>query len=109
MQIHRIHSRVTETEADAVAVGIFEDAPLGEAAAAVDAAVNGAIRGLVERKEFSGHSYEVAPLLVPVGRAKQVLLVGLGKRDKFDAGAAFRVSSAAARHLAAKPAAFGQG
>lgn len=103
MQIHPINSRVTETEADAVVVGVFEDAPLGSAAAEVDSALNGAIRGLVERKEFSGRSYEVAPLLVPMGRARQVLVVGQGRREKFDAGAAFRVSAAAARHLAAKP------
>ncbi len=102
MQIHRIHSSVTETEADAVVVGVFEEAALSGAAAQVDAALNGAIRRLVERKEFSGRSYEMAPLLVPAGRARQVLVVGQGKREKFDAGAAFRVSAAAARHLAAK-------
>jgi len=103
VQIDQIQSRVSETVADAVVVGVFEDAPLNAAAAQVDAAVGGAIRGLIERKEFSGRPYEVAPLLVSVGRAKQALVVGQGRREKFDAGMAFRVSAAAARHLAAKP------
>src|SRR4029077_21221437 len=30
-------------------------------------------------------------------------VIGLGKKDRFDAGAAFRCSAAAARHLASKP------
>ena len=58
--------------------------------------LKGAIRELIERKEFTGKAYETAPLLVPVGQAKQVLVVGLGKRDKFDAGMAYRASTAAA-------------
>ncbi len=76
MQISRIRSRVLETDADAIAVGAFEDRPLSGAAAEVDAALNGAIRGLIERREFVGRSYELAPLLVKVGQAKQVLVVG---------------------------------
>jgi leucyl aminopeptidase len=103
VQVHHIHSRANETEADAIAVGVFEDTPLGEAAAAVDSALGGAIRSLQGRKEFTSRSYEMAPLLVSVGRARQVLVVGLGKRDEFDAGSAFRAASAAARHLAGKP------
>jgi leucyl aminopeptidase len=102
VQIQSVSSTALETEADAIAVGVFEDSPLVGAAAQVDAALRGAVAGLVERQEFTAHSYETAPLLVPVGRARQVLLVGLGKREKFDAGAAFRSSAAAARALAAK-------
>jgi leucyl aminopeptidase len=103
VQIDSVKTPVLETAADAIAVGVFEDAPLAAAAAQLDAALNGAVRGLVERKEFTAHANETAPLLVPVGKARQVLLVGLGKREKFDAGAAFRASASAARTLAAKP------
>ncbi|MEX0679321.1 MAG: leucyl aminopeptidase [Pirellulales bacterium] len=102
MQILPVTSPALETAADAIAVGVFEDAPLAGAAAEVDAALGGVIGGLVERQEFSAHAHDTAPLLVPVGRAKQVLLVGLGKRAKFNNGAAFRSSAAAARALAAK-------
>jgi leucyl aminopeptidase len=103
VQIQRIHSSVTQTEADAVVVGVFEATGLSGAAAEVDAALGGAIRGLIERKEFTGRNYETVSLLVSVGRARQALVVGLGKKDRFDAGAAFRCSAAAARHLAGKP------
>jgi leucyl aminopeptidase len=91
-----------ETAADVVVVGVYQDSPLEGAAAELDKALSGALRGLIERKEFGGRSYETAPLLVPVGRAKQALAVGLGSKDKFDAGAAFRCSAAAARQLAGK-------
>jgi leucyl aminopeptidase len=103
VQIEPVKTPVLETAADAIAVGLFEDSPLAGAAAQVDAALAGAVRGLVERKEFAAHANDTAPLLVPVGKTRQVLLVGLGKREKFDAGAAFRASAAAARALAAKP------
>jgi leucyl aminopeptidase len=92
-----------EIDADALAVGVFEDAPLSGAAEAVDAALQGAIAKLVERKEFAAKAYETVPLLVPVGKAKQVLVVGLGKREKFDAGMAYRCAAAAARALSSKP------
>lgn len=103
MHIETVKLGPLEVAADALAVGIYEDAPLSGFAATVDAALGGAIRGLIERKEFSGRSHETAPLLVQLGRAKQALLVGLGKREDFDAGAAFRAAAAAARTLAAKP------
>jgi leucyl aminopeptidase len=103
VRIERIDTPVGETAADALVVGVFQDAPLVGAAVEVDAALGGAIRGLIERKEFSGRAYETAALLVPVGKARQALVVGLGKKEAFDAGAAFRTAAAAARHVAAKP------
>ncbi len=103
MQINRITSRVTETKADALVVGVYQDAPPEGAAGDVDTALNGAIRGLIERKEFTGRAYETAPLLVPVGLASQTLVVGLGRAESFDTGAAFRCAAAAARSLAGKP------
>ena len=103
MQVQANYSPPLETDADALAVGIFQDAPLTGAAAAIDAALGGAIRALVDRKEFTGRSYETAPLLVPVGRAGQAMLVGQGRKEKFDAGEAFRAAGAVAKALAAKP------
>ncbi len=42
MLVAKPTTSVTETEADAIAVGVFEDAPLGEAAAAeIDRATDG--------------------------------------------------------------------
>ncbi|REK19127.1 MAG: leucyl aminopeptidase [Planctomycetota bacterium] len=102
VQIQSLSSSPLETAADALAVGIYEDAPLAGATAEVDKALGGAVRGLIDRKEFSGGSYETAPLLVPMGQAKQALLVGLGKKDAFNTGEAFRCAAAASRALAAK-------
>jgi leucyl aminopeptidase len=84
-------------------VGVYQDAPLTGAAAEVDAVLGGAIRALVERKEFTGRAYDLVPLLVPIGLARQALVVGLGGKEQFDTGAAFRCSAAAARQLAGKP------
>jgi len=102
VQIEQTEQPALEIAADALAVGIFDGEPLSGAAATIDAELKGAIRQLIERQEFAGKAYETAPLLVPVGKAKQVLLVGLGKRDKFDAGMAYRTSAAAVRALTGK-------
>ncbi len=103
MQFELVQSPALEIPADAMAVGVFEDAPLSVAADDVDTALRGALRGLIERNEFSAKAYETAPLLVPVGKARQVLIVGLGKREAFDAGMAFRCAAASARVLSTKP------
>jgi leucyl aminopeptidase len=103
VQIDSLTTSALETAADAIAVGVFQDAPLAGAAEQVDQALSGAVRGLIERQEFSAGAGETAALLVPAGKARQVLLVGLGKREKFDPGAAFRAAGAAARALAARP------
>jgi leucyl aminopeptidase len=102
MEVRRIQSPVLDTRADAIVVGMFQDAGPEGPAEAVDKQLNGAIRALVERKEFSGRHCETASLLVGVGQARQALVVGLGPRDKFDTGAAFRASGAAARALSGK-------
>jgi leucyl aminopeptidase len=103
VEIQLTHQPTLEIEADALAVGVFEDASLSGAAAAEDAALQGAILKLIERQEFGAKAYETVPLLVPVGKARQVLVVGLGKREKFDAGMAYRCAAAAARALSSKP------
>ncbi len=102
VQVKQIKTRVGETAADAAVVGIHEDGPLEGAAAEVDAALDGAVRALIERKEFSAGRNETASLLVPMGLAKQTLLVGLGKKGTFDAGTAYRCAATAARCLAGK-------
>jgi leucyl aminopeptidase len=91
-----------DIEADALVVGVFEGGQLSDPAQQIDAALQGAITKLIQRGEFSGKLYETAPLLVSVGRASQVLLVGLGKRDRLDVGVAYRVSAAAARALSSR-------
>ena len=104
MKVSHTGGSATEIDADAVVLGLFSDSPLPAPAAAVDRATGGLITRLVEAKEVSGKAYELTPLWSPAGvAAPLVLLVGLGPREDFDRGVAFRASSAAARHLAGKP------
>jgi leucyl aminopeptidase len=102
VQVQSISSRASETRADAVVVGVYQDAEPTGAAAEIDILLGGAIRRLIQRQEFTGRCYELAPLLVPVGLAQQTLVIGLGPREKFDTGMAFRTAAAAGRNLAAK-------
>ncbi len=106
IKIRSIKTSVTETEADAVVVGLSADSAPAGPAAEVDKATDGLISRIVESKEFTGKICEIMPIWGAAGvNAPQVLVVGLG-----DAGAAgglksdvaFRAAAAASRHLAAK-------
>ena len=82
----------------------MSNGPLAGAAAEVDAASEGRLTKLLEAKELTGKRCEVTVLFaLPGVAASQVLVVGLGERDRFDRQAAFRTAGAAARRLADKP------
>ena len=104
MNLQSTSAPITQIEADAVVIGVFDDKQLGRAAEAVNAATGGQIARLIETKEFSGKRFELLPLLAPAGmKARQVLVVGLGEKSKFDAGMAYRATAAAAKCIASKP------
>lgn len=89
---------------DAVVVGLYENAAPTGLAAEIDKASGGLIARLMEQKELTGKKYELVSLHSPAGvQARQVLVIGLGPRDKFDAGVAYRTAACASRHLAGKP------
>ncbi|MBX7167772.1 MAG: leucyl aminopeptidase [Pirellulales bacterium] len=93
----------TTLEADCVVVGLFDDKQFDRPAAAMNAATGGALARLIEGGDLSGKPLELVPLLAPTGiRAAQVLVVGLGPRENFDRGTAFRAAAAAIRQLAAR-------
>jgi leucyl aminopeptidase len=103
MKITAMQSNVTQIAADAVVVGHYADSTLGGPAAEVDAATGGALTRLTESKDITGKHAELTQLLAPNGiRASQVLVVGLGSREKLDRGAAFRATATASKHLAGK-------
>jgi leucyl aminopeptidase len=84
--------------AGALALGIFEgEARLGGAAADVDRASGGAIRALLKTGDFAGRWLESVVLYPSRGKAKRVLLVGLGPRAAFDARRARQTAAVAAR------------
>jgi len=108
MKISQIKSPVAQAAIDAIVVGVFSDERPGDskaakAAADIDRATSGLLTKLVERQEITGKKYELTTLLAPPGiAAGQILMVGLGEREKFDAGAAFRAAGTAAKQLAGK-------
>jgi leucyl aminopeptidase len=103
MKLTTTASPISETNADAIVIGIFDDQQLGPSAAAINGATGGQITRLIDAKEFLGKPFEMLTLLAPAGvSATQVVAIGLGERSKFDAGMAYRVAAAAAKHLASK-------
>lgn len=102
MQFSITQGSITATAADAIVVNLFEGVETpGGATAAVDAALNGSIRALIASGDFEGKAGTTA-LLYADGRlpAPRVLLVGLGKADKFDMQAARKATASAHKALA---------
>src|SRR3954451_11446799 len=92
---------LTEIETPLLVVNLFQgDSELGGASAAVDEALGGLLGRLREDGELRGKAGE-AVLVHNHGdttlRARRVLVVGLGPRDRFDAEAARRAAATAAR------------
>ena len=97
MRILVRRGNVAKHKAGALALGVFEQAPLGGAAQAVDRATRGAIRRLIRHQDFTGRFLETA-VLYPSGLgAPRLILVGLGPRGAFSPVRALQASAAAAR------------
>jgi leucyl aminopeptidase len=99
MNVKVVRANIQDYEADALVVNLFEGvtAP-GGATGAVDHALGGQIGDLIAGGDFQGKLAETAVLysrgVIP---AKRVILVGLGKQEKFDLEAARRAAGAAAQ------------
>lgn len=87
MRIECILGDIRAAKADMVVVNLFEgEKRPGGAAAAVDAAIGGAIAAAVRDGDFEGKLGETLPLRPSRGlSAPRVLVVGLGKKEKFTA------------------------
>lgn len=88
---HRIDLRfafgsITESDARALALGVFRDVAPSGAASALDARLGGAITDFTRRRMFSGNVGEV--FMLPTGRndlrADLIAFVGLGAFDRFN-------------------------
>lgn len=103
MNIQIKQGAIQESSADTIIVNLFDDVttPSG-ATGAVDAALDGAISALIAAGDLTGKAGEVG-VIYPRGAmaAQRVLIVGLGKRDKFNAEAVRRASAAAIKRARA--------
>jgi leucyl aminopeptidase len=102
MDIQVIQGDLAQQQSDCLVANLFEGVtePAG-ATGALDRALDGAIRHLIGSGDFSGEAGSTA-LLYTNGElpAPRVLLVGLGKAERFDLHAARRAAAAAARSVA---------
>jgi leucyl aminopeptidase len=103
MLIHLIRQSISEVRAPWIVLFWFEDE--GDLPPELQAApVCNLILRLSEQRELSGSLGELTALHGVGGLSDgSVLVAGLGRREKFDAGATFSASLAAAKRLAGKP------
>ncbi len=101
MNLQAVQGNIVELEVDCLVVNLFEGVtePSG-ATGVVDKALNGAIRRLIAGRDFTGEAGKTALIYtngqIPAGR---VLIVGLGKSEKFDVHGVRSASATAAREL----------
>jgi leucyl aminopeptidase len=85
----------------AVVVGVLDGGALTPTARRIDEATDGAVARAIKAGRFKGGRGQTLQLLAPSGvRASRVVLVGLGKGDKFDDLAAQAVGGASVAALA---------
>ena len=103
MAVTTTSERIQDIAADAVVIGVHAEAPLAGSSEEFNRATGGLLTRLLEAKEITGKKCEVVTLLAPPGiKARAALVVGLGPKDAFDRGIAYRAASAAAKSLAGK-------
>jgi len=101
MQITLATQPFATIETDALVTYVFEDPdPVQGHIAEIDQAANGLLKKLAKSGELTGKTLEMTLIHAPAGlKAARMLLVGAGKREKFDSAALRKVSGAALRHL----------
>src|SRR5208282_1527115 len=88
-------------ETEALVSYIFEESdPVQGRISELDQAANGLLRTLARSGELTGKTLEMTLIHAPAGlKAARLLLVGAGKREKFDSAALRKISGAALRYL----------
>lgn len=92
-------------ETDCVVLGLYAEGSLTPAGEALDGASGGRLKQLIARGDASGKAGRTALLHdLPGVKAPRVLVVGLGERDKLDAGAWLKAVGEAVKALKGGPA-----
>jgi len=101
MQITLATQPFATIETEALVTYVFEDADIGQGRIAeIDQAANGLLKKLAKGGELTGKTLEMTLIHAPAGlKAARLLLVGAGKREKFDSAALRKISGAALRYL----------
>ena len=101
MQITFATQPFATIETEALVTYVFEDIdPVQGRIAEIDQAANGLLKKLAKSGELTGKTLEMTLIHAPAGlRAARMLLVGAGKREKFDSAALRKISGAALRYL----------
>ena len=101
MQITLATQPFATIETEALVTYVFEDADIGQGRIAeIDQAANGLLKKLAKGGELTGKTLEMTLVHAPAGlKAARLLLVGAGKREKFDSTALRKISGAALRYL----------
>lgn len=104
MQITVVNSDLYESKADLIVFPVYEGEALNEGVTGeLNARTEGLVGSLIERKEFQGKPNETSYVHTAPGLgAKRLLLVGLGKREKFHAGRLRELGGTAARVVKGK-------
>lgn len=103
MQVSARFLPLAEVEADWLIVPVWEQSPLDQAAAELDARLGGVLNRLSSQGDLTGKLKELTPILDVHGiRAQRVLAVGLGARAKIDFAALVGAAAAAARFITSK-------
>ena len=101
MEINVVAGDITQIEADAIVVNLFEGVERpGGATGAVDKALDGAITELIEQGEIKGKSGEVG-IIHSLGKmpARVVAVAGLGKQSEFTSSKIRDVAAEVSRSL----------
>ena len=104
MEITVVQGNITELKTDAAVVNLFEGVKQpGGGTGAVDMALDRAISNLIADGELTGKEGEIVQLHT-MGKIapKRVVVVGLGKKEKFDEDTVRRVMGGLCRNLRAK-------
>ena len=101
MQITLATQPLAALESEALVTYAFENGdPVQGRLAEIDTGAGGLLRRLAKSGELTGKTLEMTLIHAPAGlKAARLLLVGAGKREKFDSAALRKISGTALRYL----------